>query len=165
MKKLVFVRHGKAEDPSSGISDYERSLTLKGKIIARMMGKKLRQIEKSPVTIISSPAFRAIETALIFALEFGVDPDKIILNSNIYYKMNLKYLPDIISCAGENCETIILFGHNPSFTEIVSGLCREGCDFMAKTSIAGISFDIMKWPEIRQKSGKLEYFLKPDKES
>lgn len=165
MKKLIFVRHGKAEDPSSGISDYERSLTLKGKIISRMMGKKLRQIEKSPVTIISSPAFRAIETALIFALEFGVDPDKIIMNSTIYYKMNLRYLPEILSSAGEKSETIILFGHNPSFTEIVSGLCKEGCDFMAKTSVAGISFEVMKWTEIRQKAGKLEYFLKPDKES
>jgi phosphohistidine phosphatase len=165
MKKLIFVRHGKAEDPSSGISDYERSLTLKGKIISRTMGKKLLEIEKSPVTIISSPAFRAIETALIFALEFGVDPDRIILKSNIYYKMNLRDLPEIISGTGENCDTIIMFGHNPSFTEIVSGLCKEGCDFMPKTSVAGISFDINKWQEIRQKTGKLEYLLKPDKES
>jgi len=163
MKKLIFVRHGKAEDPLSGISDYERSLTLKGKITSRVMGKKLHQIEKPPVLIISSPAFRAIETALIFALEFGVDPDKIILNNNIYYKMNLRHLHEILSI-GENCETIILFGHNPSFSEIVSGLCKEGCEFMSKTSVAGISFDIMKWEEIRQKSGKLVYFLKPDKE-
>jgi phosphohistidine phosphatase len=129
------------------------------------MGKKLRQLEKSPVTIITSPAFRAIETALIFALEFGVEPDKILIRSNLYYKINLRYLPEILSGAGENCETIIIFGHNPSFSELVSSLCKEGCDFMAKTSVAGISFDIMKWPEIRQKSGKLEYFLKPDKES
>jgi len=165
MKKLIFVRHGKAEDPSSGISDFERSLTLKGKIISRVMGKKLRHIEKSSVKIISSPAFRAIETALIFALEFGIEPEKIILNSNIYYKMNLRNLPEIFSGAGENCETIILFGHNPSFTEIVSSLCKEGCDFMPKTSVAGISFDILRWTEVKQKSGKLEYFLKPEKES
>ena len=165
MKKLIFVRHAKAEDPSSGISDFERSLTLKGKIISRSMGKKLRRIEKPPVTIITSPAFRAIETALIFALEFGVEPDKILINSNIYYKMTLRYIPEIISGAGVNSETIILFGHNPSFTDIVSSLCREGCDFMAKTSIAGISFDIMNWSEIKQKSGTLEYYLKPDKES
>jgi len=165
MKKLIFVRHGKAEDPSSGISDYERSLTLKGKIISRVMGKKLRQMEKSPLTIISSPAFRAIETALIFALELGVEPDKIILNSNLYYKMNLRYLQEILAHAGDNSDTVIIFGHNPSFSEITNSLCSGGCDFMAKTSVAGISFDVMKWPEIRQKSGKLEYLLKPDKES
>jgi len=164
MKKLILVRHGKAEDHGSGISDYERSLTLKGKIISRLMGKKLRDIEKTPVTIITSPAFRALETALIFASEFRLEPDKIILSSNIYHKMNLRYLTEILGSTGENCDTVILFGHNPSFTEIANNLCKEGCDFMPKTSVVGISFDILTWPEIRQKSGKLEFFLKPEKE-
>jgi phosphohistidine phosphatase SixA len=34
MKRLIFVRHGKAEDGSPEISDFERSLTLKGKVIS-----------------------------------------------------------------------------------------------------------------------------------
>ena len=164
MKKLIFVRHGKAEDPASGISDYERSLTLKGKIVSRLMARKLRDSEKSPITIISSPAFRAIETALIFAMEFGVEPDKIIVNSNLYYKMNLRYLHEIVALAGDNNDTVMMFGHNPSFTEIANSLCSEGCDFMSKSGIVGISFDIGKWPEIRQKSGKLEFYLKPEKD-
>jgi phosphohistidine phosphatase len=162
MKKLIFVRHGKAEDPASGMSDYERSLTLKGKIICRMMGKKLKEMEKSSVTIITSPAFRAIETALIFAMEFGIEPEKVIVNSDMYHKMNLRYLQEILSRAGENCATVMMFGHNPSFTEIANSLCREGCDFMPKSGIVGINFDIKSWTEIRQKSGKLEYFLKPE---
>ena len=162
MKKLIFVRHGKAEDPAPGISDYERSLTLKGKVITRTMGRKLKEMEKSSITIITSPAFRAIETALIFAMEFGIEPEKIIVNSNLYHKMNLRYLPEILSGVGENCGTVMLFGHNPSFTEIANSLCREGCDFMPKSGIAGISFDIQSWTEIRQKSGKQEFFLIPD---
>jgi phosphohistidine phosphatase len=162
MKKLIFIRHGKAEDPAPGISDFERSLTLKGKVISRMMGRNLRDMEKSPITIITSPAFRAIETALIFAMEFGIEPEKIIVNSNLYHKMNLRHLPEILSGAGESCNTIMIFGHNPSFTEIANSLCREGCDFMPKSGIIGISFDIKSWPEIRQKSGKLEFFLKPE---
>jgi len=164
MKKIIFVRHGKAEDPVSGISDYERSLTLKGKIISRLMGKKLRQMEKSAVTIITSPAFRAIETALIFAAEFGIEPEKIIVNSNLYYKMNLRYLPEILTGAGEISDTVMMFGHNPSFTEIANSLCSEGCDFMSKSSAVGISFDIRNWSEIRHKSGKQEFYLKPEKD-
>lgn len=162
MKKLIFVRHGKAEDPVSGISDFERSLTPKGKVISRMMGKKLKEIEKSSVTIVSSPAFRAIETALIFAMEFGVEPEKIIVNSDLYHKMNFRYLQEILSGAGDKCGTVMIFGHNPSFTDIVNSLCQEGCDFMPKSGVAGIRFDIKSWTEIRQKSGKLEYFLKPE---
>jgi phosphohistidine phosphatase len=164
MKKLILVRHGKAEDPASGISDYERSLTLKGKIISRLMARKLRDSEKSPVMIISSPAFRALETALIFAIEFGVEADKIIVNSSLYYKMNLRFLPEILAKAGDNSDTVMMFGHNPSFTEIANSLCTDGCDFMPKSGVACISFDIAKWPEIRQKSGKLEFHLKPEKD-
>jgi phosphohistidine phosphatase len=164
MKKLILVRHGKAEDPTSGISDFERSLTLKGKIISRLMARKLKEKEKSSIIIISSPAFRAIETALIFALEFGVEPDKIIVNSTLYYKMNLRYLPEILSVAGENRDTVMMFGHNPSFTEIANILCAEGCDFIPKSGVVGVGLDILTWQEIRQKSGKQEYHLKPEKE-
>jgi phosphohistidine phosphatase len=164
MKKIILVRHGKAEDPASGISDYERSLTQKGKIISRLMAKKLRETVKSPVSIITSPAFRAIETALIFALEFEVEPEKITLNSGIYFKMNLRHLADILNHAGEKSDTVILFGHNPAFTEIANSLCKEGCDFMPKSAVVVISFDIAAWSEIRQKSGKQLLFLKPDKD-
>ncbi|HEX7493785.1 MAG TPA: histidine phosphatase family protein, partial [Bacteroidales bacterium] len=67
MKKLIFIRHGKAEDPVHEISDFERSLTLKGKIISRLMAQRLMEKEKSPGIIVTSPAFRALETAFIFA--------------------------------------------------------------------------------------------------
>jgi phosphohistidine phosphatase len=162
MKRLIFVRHGKAEDSADGISDLERSLTLKGKEISRQMARKLRETVQSPLTIVTSPAFRAIETALIFAVELGVDTDDIILNSDIYYRMNLRQLPEIISSAGNNCDTIILVGHNPLFTETANSLSSEGCDFIPKSGIVAISFNTGSWQEIRQKKGKQEYHLKPE---
>ena len=42
MKKLIFVRHGKAEDPASGISDYERSLTTEREDHFQADGKKTK---------------------------------------------------------------------------------------------------------------------------
>jgi phosphohistidine phosphatase len=164
MKRLILFRHGKAEEPLSGISDYERSLTLKGKIVSGLMAKKLREMVKSPITIVSSPAFRALETAMIVAIQFGIDPDKIIIKSNIYHKMNIRYLLEILSTTEPNSDTVMMFGHNPSFTEIANSLCSEGCDFMPKSGVAGLSFDIRSWPEIKQKSGKMEFFLKPEKD-
>ena len=64
MKKIIFVRHGKAEEPCDGFADFERSLTERGKNISRLMASKLKEIEKDPGIIITSPAFRALETAL-----------------------------------------------------------------------------------------------------
>jgi phosphohistidine phosphatase len=161
MKKLIFVRHGKAEEPAEGISDLERSLTIKGKIMSGQVARDLRALEKSPGLIITSPAFRAIETALIFADEFGISAEEIKIVSSIYYKMNLPSLKKMLSAAGKKSDTITLFGHNPSFTTLADSLCREGCDFIPKCGVVGISFDIDAWLEIKPKSGQLEFNLRP----
>jgi phosphohistidine phosphatase len=163
MKKLIFVRHGRAEDQAPEISDFERSLTLKGKVIARLMAQKVKEKENSPGLIVTSPAFRALETAIIFAEEFGVEMEKIRIDSNLYYKMNFHYLTKFLSLVNEDTETITLFGHNPSFSEIPDTLCYEGCDFLPKCGVICISFNIRTWPEVRSNTGKTEYFLKPEK--
>jgi phosphohistidine phosphatase len=163
MKKIIFVRHGKAEDGSSEVSDFERSLTPKGKIVSRLMARNLKAKEKSPGILVSSPAFRALETALIFAGEYGIRPEEVIMNSNIYHGLSLKNLPEILSEIGEEADTITLFGHNPSFSDLADSLTREGCDPLPKSGIAGISLNIRTWSEISRKNGKLEYFLKPAK--
>jgi len=164
MKKLIFIRHGKAEDPVPEISDFERSLTLKGKIISKLMALRLLGKEKSLGIIVTSPAFRALETAIIFAGEFGSDTDNIILNSALYYKMNLQNLSGILANINEATETLTMFGHNPSFTQMANSLSREGCDFVPKSGIVCISFNISSWSEIGPTNVKMEYFLKPDKE-
>jgi phosphohistidine phosphatase len=163
MKKLIFIRHGKAEDESPEISDFERSLTLRGKVISRLMARKLMEKEKSPGILLTSPAFRALETALIFAGEYGINADNVIMNSNLYYRMSLQNLPAVLSVISEDTEVVTLFGHNPSFTQIANNLSKEGCDFIPKNGVVCISFNIMTWSEIGRNNGKMEYFLKPEK--
>jgi phosphohistidine phosphatase len=163
MKKLIFIRHGRAEDPAHEISDFERSLTLKGKAISKLMAGKLSEKVKSPGIIISSPAFRALETAIIFAKVFGIEPEEIILDSKLYYNMNFNHLREILSHLSDEYQSVAFFGHNPSFTELPDGLCREGCDSMPKSGIICISFNIKTWSEVRLKTGTIEYYLKPEK--
>jgi phosphohistidine phosphatase len=164
MKKIVFVRHGRAEDSVSEISDLERSLTVKGKIISKQMARRFMEKENSPGLMITSPAFRALETAFIFAGEFGVKPDDIKIDSDLYYKASIKTLIDMLSKIDNGISIITLFGHNPAFTEMPDKLCARGCEFVTKTSVVCISFQTGRWSEIRPDSGKQEYFLKPEKE-
>ncbi len=161
MKKLIFVRHGRAEDPAHEISDFERSLTLKGKSVSRIMAGKLKEIEISIGVIITSPAFRALETAIIFAKEFETNPAEVILNSTIYYNFHIRNLTDIISVVNEKSDTITLFGHNPSFSEISGSLSGNSGNYMPKSGIICITFNIDKWSDIKPRTGKTEYFLKP----
>jgi phosphohistidine phosphatase len=77
--------------------------------------------------------------------------------------MNLKYITEILKGINDDTDKISFFGHNPSFTEIADRLSKGGCEFMPKCGVAAIYFNIDKWNEIKPGSGKLEYFLKPDK--
>jgi phosphohistidine phosphatase len=161
MKKLILIRHGKAEDGSFDISDFERSLVTKGKIISHAVAREMKTREKSPGLIVTSPAFRAFETAVIFAAEFGVQPEAIVLNSKIYNKLTISNLPDILSEDGENTDSIWLVGHNPVFSDLANALSENGCESMPKSGVICLTFRIDKWKDLKNRSGKLEYFLKP----
>jgi phosphohistidine phosphatase len=163
MKKIIFVRHGRAEDQHSEISDFERSLTLKGKIISKQMAQRFREKESNPGLMITSPAFRALETAFIFAVEFGIKPDNIKIESNLYYKASIKILIELLASVSDDVDKITLFGHNPAFTEMPDRLTKSGCEFLTKTSIVCISFPVKTWSGIKLDTGKLEFFLKPEK--
>jgi phosphohistidine phosphatase len=163
MKKIVFVRHGRAEDASPDITDFERSLTIKGKVISKKMAQYYKEREADAGLFYSSPAFRALETAMIFAREFDRDMESIIMVSDLYYRANLNTLLKILQKVNDEIKIITLFGHNPAFTEMPDRLCRDGCEFMTKTSIACISFSTKTWDGIKPDTGKLEYFIKPEK--
>lgn len=161
MKKLIFVRHSKAEESAPEISDFERSLTTKGKSLANAMALRLKEKEKSAGVILSSPAFRSVETALIFSGIFRIPSEEILLAGNIYYKFTLQTLLENLTRIKEDEEVVTIFGHNPSFTELTGTLSKEGCSFIQKCAVVGISFNISTWSEIKRNTGNIEYHLKP----
>ena len=161
MKRMIFVRHGKAED-YTGSGDYERSLTTKGKTVSGKMARILKLKVKDPYVLVTSPAFRAYETAVIFARILGYDTGKIILRESLYSPANLKSFAGITEELDEKYNTVILFGHNPSFTEIPDILSRSGCDIVPKSGIVSLSFKAETWKELFVEKGSLEFFLKPN---
>jgi phosphohistidine phosphatase len=163
MKKIIFVRHAKAEDPSEMVIDFERSLTPKGKNTSEQMAKKLKEREKGNTLFVTSPAFRAFETALVFARVLGYDPDDIILKTSLYSKATLNAFSEIFENISNDKDSVVLFGHNPSFTEIPDRLSKNGCDFLPKSGIVCLSFKTDTWRGIVREKGIIEYFLKPEK--
>jgi phosphohistidine phosphatase len=163
LKKIIFVRHGKADEPATEFPDFERSLTARGKHISRLMASKLKEKENNPGVIITSPAFRALETALIFAGIFGISPDKIIIDSNLYFNIDQNSLMTILKNTSEDLDTIMLFGHNPSFTELPELLGKESFGILPKSGIICLSFKTKTWSGITRNGGHIEYFLKPKK--
>jgi phosphohistidine phosphatase len=163
MKKIIFVRHGKAEDPAADFPDFERSLTSKGKNISRLMAIKLKETENSLGIIVTSPAFRAIETALVFAGVYAIPPEKIIINSNLYFNIDQNSFMGIIESMEEDVDTITLFGHNPSFTELPELFGKKSPDILPKSGVICLSFNTKTWPGVSRATANTDYFLTPKK--
>ena len=165
MKKLIFVRHGRAEEQSDNFPDFERSLTEKGKIVSAAMAATLSEKETGRFIFVTSPAFRAYETAFVFARVLNIDPDSMILINALYTSASLNTIAGIVEKIDNMIDTVVFFGHNPAFTEIPDRLSRDGCDFLPKSGIVCLSFRTDSWKGIVYLKGRIEYFLKPEKSS
>lgn len=162
MKKLIFVRHGKAEDPDTAFNDFSRSLTEKGKDVSTQMARRLLKRETDDLKFISSPAFRAVETALIFAGVLKTGYDNIALREAIYGSFGMDSLCNLLAETGDEYHSVILFGHNPAFSLLVNHFSGSNRGFMPKSGVACFGFETDKWSEISRKNCKMIYFLNPD---
>jgi phosphohistidine phosphatase len=161
MKKLIFIRHGKAEDQVADISDFERSLTVRGKSLSKLMAQLLRSHERDLGLMITSPAFRAIETALIFGKEFGLSPDAMHISSDLYFNLEPDAYISFFSSRSEDVNTITLFGHNFLISEMAAFFAADETELLPKSGVLCLTFDAERWASIRQASAKTEYFLTP----
>lgn len=158
MKKIILVRHAKAED-SVTTTDKERSLVLKGKKQAQFVAEKLKKTV-IPDLIITSSAFRSIETALIFATEMDYPHSKIVLNEQLYYDYDKYFLVELISNF-KNVDTVFIFGHNMPISELAYDLAVGYKKSMQKSEALGIKFNISDWNDILKTNGEIFINLLP----
>jgi phosphohistidine phosphatase len=67
MKRIVLVRHATAAAKQADAEDFDRSLRKKGRKEARALAGWYQTVAEVPDLLLTSPANRALETALIFA--------------------------------------------------------------------------------------------------
>jgi phosphohistidine phosphatase len=158
-RKLIFIRHSKAEDQLPGIPDFERSLTGKGKQNSKLMAQLLFSQREDPGRIITSPAFRALETALIFCREYGISPDEIRLNARLYQSLEEEEFLSFIRTLNDDDQTVTLFGHNPMLTEMAALFASDEPEALSKTGIYCLSFNAASWSDVEPESGTTEYYL------
>lgn len=164
-RKLIFIRHSKAEEHTAGLPDFERSLTARGKVNSRLMAGILKSKGEDPGRIISSPAFRALETAIIFCREYGISEADIKLAPKLYLDLSQEEFVSFIREQSDKDHTITFFGHNPLITEMAAYFAADEPESLAKTGIFCLAFDAASWSEIEPESGRTLYYLTPSDRS
>ncbi len=160
MKRVVIVRHAKAV-PYGYDEDFTRDLTDRGVSDAQHIGKELNKLGITPDSMISSPANRAIQTALIFAESMGFNKKEIVEIEDIYNGLTTSEFLDLINKLPQTSKTAYFFGHNPGFHYFAINLLENFYDDMPTCSTVAIDFNVDSWKKVEARSGKKAFQLIP----
>jgi phosphohistidine phosphatase len=149
MKTLFLVRHAKSSRDDSSLPDRDRPLDDRGKRDAPMMGQRLAKRDVKPDLLLSSPALRALTTAQLFAKEVGYKRDVVV--DDRLYAGNPDDVLAVIGALDMKVDRVMLFGHNPEFTDLAHRLSSEISD-MPTCAVAEFRFATKVWSDV----GKIE---------
>ncbi|RUT80055.1 SixA phosphatase family protein [Ancylomarina longa] len=163
MKRLILVRHAKTEVIRYDITDFQRSLKERGISDSKLIANKLFLKNVQPGLLLSSPANRAIETALIFAEVLNYPVELIEQLDDLYDGFTTQDFLGILSELGEKHERIMVIGHNPSIEYLAFNLCDQFYGHVPTGTAIGIDFDVDDWDDIEARTGKLAFYEYPRK--
>ena len=113
---------------------------------ALTMGKRLSKRGVNPDLLVSSPALRALTTAQLIADELGYQRNDIALDERLYAS-SADNLLAIICALDDKLDRVMLFGHNPEFTDLAHRLSSEITD-MPTCAVAEFRFDANVWVDV-----------------
>lgn len=162
MKTLLLVRHAKSSWNNVDISDMDRPLKQSGVKDAIEIAEKLKAKKVNPDILISSPAVRAITTALIFARTLNYHYNRIVINDMVYDFSKDALLP-LLKNTDDKYDVVMLVGHDPELTYLLNDLTGKAYEKTPTSSVAKINFGITQWQKIKPKKGKLIFIESPVK--
>jgi phosphohistidine phosphatase len=144
MKRIILFRHGKSTWDIPGLPDVDRPLTSQGEKRTTKMAKHLIQIGVKPDLIVSSNALRALRTAEIVSEVMDVDRGRLITAPQLYHAT-----PDaiwnVIVSLPDDVDEVMLFGHNPGFTDFANIYRFGGTEWLPTSGVALAKFDCNHW--------------------
>lgn len=147
LKVLHIVRHAKSSWDYEGTADIDRTLKAKGIRTAYEVSRKMKLTNMVPEKIFSSPADRALHTAVIFAriFEFPLAGIEI---TNVLYESSPDKIMDLIREIDDSVKSVMIFGHNPDFTDMVNRLIKSPVDNIPTGGAVTLKFSATSWGDI-----------------
>ena len=157
MKTLYLLRHAKSSWSFDELSDQERPLNDRGRDDAPLMGQALAKRHIHPDIIVSSPAVRAMSTALLVAREMQFPHEKIKVEPGIY-GAEVDDLLAIIKGLPDAAGSVLLVGHNPTITEVANVLSPSSLNEMPTAAVVCLRFSCDHWEEVSTVNAEFYFY-------
>jgi phosphohistidine phosphatase len=157
MKNLILIRHAKSSWEAP-LNDFDRPLMKNGIQDAHLVSSNIFKYIPKTYLIWSSPAARAVETALIFAQNISYPVESIVYKKELY-TFDENQLEKVIKSCSNLFESVILFGHNEAITNFVNKFGDVFIDNVPTSGFVSLQFQADSWDTIHK--GKTQKVIFP----
>ena len=157
--KLIFLRHGIAVEHGviPGLPDDNRPLTDDGRAELHRNVKRFAKLGIEPDVVLTSPLPRARQTAEIVATTLDLK-GRLVVVDELRPGCTLEALAPILQ-GYEDKKQVMVVGHEPDFSEMISDLIGGGRLTLKKGGVARVDVPISV--SKLQGQGELRYLLTP----
>ncbi len=159
MKTIFLMRHGKSEDGYDK-TDFERDLHPKGEKKTLKIARFLLEQHYKPQKIITSAAYRTIQTAKIMSKVLGI-PDSDIIETKQLYLASADEMLSYIYGIDDSINSIMMVGHNHGISDLASYLSHSDLEWMSTSAVVAVEIDSDKWTYLELSTKTLLFNIKP----
>ncbi len=129
-RRLVLLRHAKAEPAGESTSDEVRPLALAGRRQAGRVGQLLLAAGLVPELALVSPAVRTRQTWELLRGAFGgAEPE--VVHDDVVYSGGVSEVVAALRTVDERVRTVLVVGHEPTMSQAAAALAGPGSDTAA----------------------------------
>lgn len=167
MRRLILLRHAKADPPVSGTSDHARRLNPRGIVAADRIGAYMAKHHLVPDGVLCSTAQRTRDTWARVAQQLG-DPPAATFERRIYDAPPERLLA-LLQDAPADAHAVLVVGHNPGLHQLAILLIAAGDveqrerlrEKLPTGGLVVIDFAVDGWDEVHHDGGRLDRFVSP----
>jgi len=117
---------------------------------AELMAGRLMEKGLVPRLIFTSPASRALNTALIMKRIWGLDPSQLQVEDDLYMA-DTEEIARVVARAPDGIDGLAIFGHNPSFTMYANSFLKSPLDNLPTAGVVVVTLESDSWKGIGRK--------------
>jgi len=160
-RELLLMRHAKSSWENPLLSDTDRPLNKRGRRVSLAMGEHLSRLKMEPALVMSSPALRAWQTALLLSSVFEKAVD-IHIEDSLYDSSSDKWQQAIKGLADE-AHRVMMIGHNPELHVFISEVSDFIIPKFPTSAIAVFEVHAQSWQTCERADFKLKELIIPKK--
>ena len=147
LRRLYIIRHAKSSWDHPGLEDIDRPLASRGIRNAKDMAGRLQKAGLIPQLLFTSPANRALNTALLMSRKWKMDPEQLQVHEHLY-DAYVSEIQKVVARAPGHITDLAIYGHNPSFTAYANTFLGFHLDNLPTAGVVVASLESDSWEGI-----------------